>query len=428
MKNRIIFLSLVIGILFIGCKSNPTFEKDGGIRVKLSVSYQEYIKSLVVNENDSQFNRVLSEINNEQVKDFNGYVNAFQKATEKLLPETTLAAIFSRFEWKDKINYNSSNEEVVRVLKTEWDSVLISTINTIKKRLEKMDAENAIVKIENGNNIIVEIPGNKDLKRIEKVLLTVGKLGFWETYQNQEMYAYLTQINDYLVKIKYFQSNEAITPITEKQSSDSSSLISLVEDQKELNNQSVDSLAATLPLFSVLMPVTSGDGKLIPGSAVGNVLSKDTAIVNRILQLDTVLQFLPRNCRLVWSNAMNQGENNYFELVALKCNRGNQPVLDGSVIATVEAKQNEISLQMNAEGTKIWKRMTAENINRQIAVTLDDIAYTHPTVMSQIEGGKSTITGNFTNDEATDLAFILNAGKYPIKLNLVKTEAIEAKK
>ncbi|OFY83558.1 MAG: hypothetical protein A3F72_13120 [Bacteroidetes bacterium RIFCSPLOWO2_12_FULL_35_15] len=433
MKSKIILLSLVVSILCLGCKNVPTFEKDGGVRIVLKLSYSDFLKAAIVEGNDEQLQQVLTEIKEDQVKDFDEFINSYRKVEEKNFPEIRFATIFMKLEWSEKINFNSTNEDVVKVLKQEWEKLFLSTNNIIIKRLANIEGAGiASVETDNGNHFIVKVPGIKDTKRIESILSTIGELGFWETYNNTEIFTYLNQINGYLVK-KNYKSNAPDNSIKEELKNGSletsSSLISLLEKQ---NKKEADSLVSMYPLFSLLTPLTSGDGQLISGSVIGSVQIKDTAELSRLFLLDSVSYFLPLHCRLVFSKPIQQQDQTYCEVIALKGNRANGPMIDGSVITSASVlpneNRNEIFMQMSSEGTRTWRRMTSDNIGRQIAITLDGIVYVHPVVQSQIEGGKSNITGNFTLDEATDLAFVLNSGKYPLKLNVLKTEVVEVRK
>ena len=185
-------------------------------------------------------------------------------------------------------------------------------------------------------------------------------------------------------------------------------------------------------MFSILKAATSPEGTVTPGSIIGFVSANDVEAVNQIFQKDSVLAFLPRNCKLLWSYPIKTDQASYYELIAVKGNRQNMPVLNGNVVANAKSKHsnngNEILLQMNPEGAKLWKRITNDNVSLELAISVDDIVCVHPVVQNRIESGKSTITGRFTEEEAADLASILNAGMYSLKLNFVKTEVIKASK
>jgi len=431
MKSKAILLSLIFSIFFLRCNRSQSLEKDGGIRIILKIDYSVFCQSVGFTEKEQQLVqiKVLGEIKNMPVKDFAGFINAYQKAEEKLFPETSLASIFGSLLMLNKINYNSTNEEVTQALKEEWDTTLLSTTKIIKKRLDQIDAENATIKTENGNNIIVEIPGIKNPKRIQPVLLTVGKLGFWNTYDNTDFFSFLIRVNDYLVKIKYIPKAHD-NSISERPKNDTTHLNAAIASLLKAQNK--QNAGSGFPLFFILKPLISDDGTLIPGSVIGNVGSKDTAEVKRIFQNDTISRLLPRDSKLLWSLPVQKNEMTYFELVAVKVDRTGGPYLDGSAITKAEPQQtkngNEVSLQMDSEGTRIWRQMTLYNIDRQIAISIDNVVYDHPLFHNRIENGKSSITGNFTGDEVKDLASILNSGMYPVKLDLVKTEIIEAKK
>lgn len=402
-------LNLVF-ILLIGCKSKPSFEKDGGTRFILSISYSDFFKSVAFNANEKQIKAVLTEMKDQPFKNFTEFIDAYQKTEAKLFPESKLALNFISFEWGNKINSNSTNEQITKELNLALNEAITSTIKIIQKRLDNLDFATAVIKTQN-EQIIVDIPGNLNTKRIEGILTTTGNLGFWETYNNTEIFPYLNQINEYLAKSNY-------TP--------------KANNKSKLGIQKPDSFELSYPLFSILKAATSPEGTVTPGSIIGFVSANDVEAVNQIFQKDSVLAFLPRNCKLLWSYPIKTENTTYYELIAVKGNRQNMPVLNGNAVANAKSKHsnngNEILLQMNPEGAKLWKRITNDNVSLELAISVDDLVCVHPVVQNRIESGKSTITGRFTEEEAVDLASILNAGMYSLKLNFVKTEVIKASK
>ena len=187
MKNNLILLYLALSSLFIGCKSKPSFEKDGGMRFTLSISYPDYFASLTENGSSDHVKTVLAGMLDQSAKDFTGFIDSFQKTETKLFPDAKLASNFISPEWNSKININSTNEEINKVLMQELEKAISQTCFMIKKRLDKLDAQNAIIKSDN-ETIIVEIPGTINSKRIQGLLTTVGKLGLWETYNNTQIF------------------------------------------------------------------------------------------------------------------------------------------------------------------------------------------------------------------------------------------------
>lgn len=428
MKAATVIIFLFASYILSGCSTLPTMEKDGGLKVTLTIGYSDFIQTYAANQNDSNMNRIFSEIANEKVSDFAGYMDLYLKTQEKLFPGAKLAGSFMSFEMSDKVNFNTSNDEMKKILQIEWDAVITKVTNVIKSRLEKIDVENVTVTISNGNNFIVEIPGVKEEERIMKLLPDAGELGFWETYQNAEFFPYLNKVNDYLKSVNFKFAEDTLN--TNNQAVDSTDLVALIESQNEESDK--NSLAEN-PLFNILKPATSQEGNLQPGAVIGYVNLSDTAKFNQLIKMDSVLYLMPRDSKIKYALQNPTFQENYLEVIVIKCTtRDGKPAIDGTVITEAKAEmldsRPEISITMNAEGAKMWKRMTAENVGRQIAITLDGIVYSFPMVQSEIEGGKSIISGNFTVDEAGNLASILSAGKYPVKFSIVKVEVVEAKK
>lgn len=386
MRKLSILLCIVLSIYSTGCNRGPGFEKDKEVTVILTLGYSDYINSIAMEGNGQIIKDAIKEIKEEQMNDFTGFINAFGENIEKLNPGAALASIFGSFEMRDLISYTSTNEEVISVLKNVWNSAMTATTDIIRLRLAVMDIKNFTVKVENGNNIVVNIKGFSDTNRIETILLAKGELGFWETYENGEVFQYIMEANDFLAQ------------------------------------ESGDTSATASPLFLLLKPELAVDGTPAPGSVIGSVLIGDTAEVNRIFQRTEISALFPRDCRFLWSRPVQVNDVTYFALVAAKCDRSGGPVFDGSSVVNVEPKSkksgNEIVLKMNSEGARVLRNFTSYNIDRQIAITVDNIVYTHPRVLSSIENGVASITGNFTAEEINNLTIILNGGVYPLKLRL----------
>ncbi|PKP22866.1 MAG: hypothetical protein CVU05_02175 [Bacteroidetes bacterium HGW-Bacteroidetes-21] len=428
MKTGIVFLCLFVSTLFISCSAPANFEKDGGLRLTLTINYSDFLKSYCINKDDTLLTHVLHEITNEKVNNFSGFMDLYQKTLENIYPGTQMATSFMSFEMQDKINFNTSNDELKNIFQTEWDAVIKNVINILTKRIESIDIENASITIQNGNTLIVEIPGIKEKEKMMNLVPSIGDLGFWETYTNEEFFTYLQNINDYLKKSNFRFAEDSLN--TKNKNIDSTDIVALIESQNnEIDNNNIEEN----PLFNVLIPAINNEGKFMYGAVIGYVNMKDTAKFNQLLKMDSVLYLLPHKCRLMYAIPNKNLEGNVFEIIALKCtNREGRPAIDGTIITSAKAEKSdygfEISIVMNTEGAKMWKRMTAENIGRQIAIVLDNKVYSFPTVQTPIEGGKSMISGNFTEQEAKNLASILNAGKYPVKVTISQIDVVEGKK
>ena len=411
MKNIMVTFCCIVSAIFSGC-NNPTMEKNGGVRVTLAASYSDFIRSIANPDSLERVDRVTREISNDKTAGFKEYRISFLKEMERMYPGTDLKNVIMSPGWFGILNQGSANTEVLQLLQNDWDSAILRSVQVLQKRLDNMEAVNATVRIEKGNSIVVEVPGNADTARIVKILSTRGELGFWETYENAEIFPFLNDINNYLIKIKYKK----------------------IEKDTSLIGQFglTDSTAIKYPLYTLLSPAVRNN-ELIPGAAFGYVKVADTAEVLNLFRKHEILAFLPRNikigiCRTKWTQ-----ENNIYELIALKPDRQGKPVLDGSVIVDAQSSDKEnyspsINIMMNHEGAISWERITGDNIGKSIAIVLDDVVYSYPRVQSSIKQGNSVITGSFTHLEAKDLAYILSAGMCPLKLFVVKTENVGCKR
>lgn len=301
---------------------------------------------------------------------------------------------------------------------------LLETGEIIIKRLENYGISKGNINLEiTGDKIYLKISEINNPKRIKGLITTQGKFEFWETYKYSEIYQYFMEANNYLSDIYYTEEEiyEDATDIT--------LLDEITGDTNAIDNdeQKIRSYSKKNPLFAILNPAyVQRKGQYFPGqtATVGYAKIKDTAEVNKLL-IESV-KFFPINLKLAWMKTPNIEDSEVLELLALRySNPDKETVLGGEVITKARQfyDQNdriEVSIDMNNEGANIWKRMTRDNIGNQIALVLDDYVYSAPTVNSEIPSGQSSIAGNFTVEEAQDLANILETGKLPYKLIVVE--------
>ncbi|MDR1171635.1 MAG: protein translocase subunit SecDF, partial [Bacteroidales bacterium] len=307
--------------------------------------------------------------------------------------------------------------------------------------------------LETKGRILVELPGVKEPERVRKLLQGSANLEFWETYENSEVYPYLVQANDKIREIEKARkgavADSTKTTVTapapaqttteaSQDTTKSSELLDLLaqESTASTDSASLQSDQMNDPLFNVLHRAAR-QNQLMGGSTIGFAAVKDTAKVNRYLAIPQVRELFPRDIRFLWDvktmkDPDTQKETDQFGLHAIKVTgRDGRPPLGGDVITTAHADFNqqggsmaEVSMSMNTEGAQTWARLTKENIGRSIAVVLDDNVYSAPRVDTEIPGGQSRITGNFTINEATDLANILKSGKLPAKASIIQDEVV----
>ncbi len=425
------------------CKSrelNLGLDLKGGMNVILEVSVVDVIRSMSNYSTDTTFNKALLMAKERQKGEGQtNFVNLFGEEFAKIDPNAKLAAIFNTIELKEKVNFNSTNDEVLDILRAETEAAISNSFNILRTRIDRFGVtQPTIQRLGNSGRILIELPGIKDPERVRKLLQGTANLEFWETYENAEIQEFLYAAN---AKIKEIQEakealenkdkkeevKEVKEEVAKKAETDTTEASSLI-DKLESDTTAVDTtqqmdraqMMKDYPLFSVLQPRYSRDNRPLPGAAVGISHFKDTAKVNEYLNIPQVRALFPRNLRLLWTVKAIDKEENFFELIAIKVTtRDGRPALEGDVITNAAKNysqttgNSEISMSMNTEGAKVWARLTRDNIERCIAIVLDDYVYSYPRVNQEIKGGRSSITGDFTVEEAEDLANILKSGKMP---------------
>jgi SecD/SecF fusion protein len=412
---------------------------QGGMNVTLEVSVVDLIRSLSNFSKDSTFTAAIRLAKEKQKTSQDDFVTLFGKSFEQISPSGKLASIFNTIELKDKIKYNSSNADVLKVLSKETEVAIANSFEIIRTRIDRFGvAQPNIQRLQTAGRILVELPGIDDPKRVRKLLQGTANLEFWETYDNSEVYPYLAQANQKLVEVLALQTKAATAATdataTKPAADNANSLL------KELDTKAkTDSTAATksgdvkkqYPLFSVLSPSTNQQGQLYPGAAVGTSHWKDTATVNTYLKMDQVKALLPRNLIFKWTAKAIDKEEKFFRLIAIKVTgRDGRAPLEGDVI--VDARQDyadmgsrpEVSMTMNSTGAKVWARLTKDNVGKSIAIVLDGYVRSYPNVNGEITGGRSSITGLESVEEAKDLANILKSGKMPAPAVIIAEDVV----
>jgi len=412
---------------------NLGLDLKGGINMTLEVSVSDVVRALSNYSTDSTFNAAISLAKEMQTESSNEkFVDLFGRAFQEVDPNAKLAAIFSTVELKDKISFSSTNAEVLSVIEEEAESAIKNSFNVISSRIDRFGvAQPKIQRLENSGRIIVELAGVKDPDRIERLLEGTALLEFWETYDNTEVYPYFTSAYQKITEIEEAKKAlvEAEAVVEETEADKAESLIDAVQ-------QSEDSTTVTENVLQNAFPLQLNvDQQYRPsrGATVGFAHYKDTAKINSYLEDSRIKALFPRDLKFFWSFKAYKyfGDGNIYELVAIKVtSRDGRAPLTGDAI--VDARKQfgnnqataEVDMTMNAEGARTWARLTKENINRSIAIVLDGYVYSHPNVQSEIKGGSSQITGDFTIAEAEDLANILKSGKLPAPAQVIQSEIV----
>ena len=420
----------------------------GGMNVVLELNVADVIRSLSNNNQDENFNKALDLAYAHQAGSNKNFIDLFAEEYKALDSNARLSAIFSTFELKDKITPQSTDAQVVAVLKEELQSAIDNSFNVLRTRIDRFGVVSPnIQRLETAGRILVELPGVKEPERVRKLLQGSANLEFWETYKLPEIYQQLVAADNALATLlnKDAQTEETAAteeaPAAEAQpaatdsTSNTDSLLAELNQESQENaaaTQSMEEFAKQHPLFALLQ-ISQYNGQLAPGATVGVAMAKDMDKISEYLNMKQVKELLPRNLSLKWSVKAIDEKEQYFELYALKTsNRDGSPALGGDVVTDANAdfvqqvgrSEQMVNMVMNAEGAKAWARLTKENIGNQIAIVLDEMVYSAPNVNDEITGGRSQITGHFTPEEAKDLANVLKSGKMAASVHIVQEDVV----
>ena len=418
----------------------------GGMNVVLELNVADVIRSLSNNNQDENFNKALDLAYAHQATSQKDFIDLFAEEYKKLDNGARLSAIFSTFELKDKITPQSSDAQVIAVLKEELKSAIDNSFNVLRTRIDRFGVVSPnIQRLETAGRILVELPGVKEPERVRKLLQGSANLEFWETYNLPEIYQQLVAADNMLATILKSDDTAAVGSDTTaieateevvadnaaaETTNDADSLLAKIgEDKPEAQAaKSMEEFAKQHPLFAVLQ-INQYNGQLAPGPVVGIADKKDIAKINEYLNMKQVKDILPRNLSLKWGVKAIDEKEQYFYLYAIKMtNRDGTPALGGDVVTDANAdfvqqagrSEQQVSMTMNAA----WARLTKENIGKAVAIVLDDMVYSAPNVQVEITGGRSQITGHFTPEEAKDLANVLKSGKMAASVHIVQEDVV----
>ena len=409
---------------------------QGGMNVTLEVSVVDLIRSLSNFSKDPAFVEAINMAKEKQKTSQDDFVTLFGKSFEQISPNGKLASIFNTLDLKDKVKYNSTNAEVLALLQKETNIAIDNSFEIIRTRIDRFGvAQPNIQRLQTAGRILVELPGVDDPKRVRKLLQGTANLEFWETYDNSEVLQYLVQANQKIAEIQSVKT-QINTPKAEGTTSSTTTSNSLLNElDKSAKADSVTAKNADAknqnPLFLILQPSVNQQGQPYPGAMVGTAQWKDTAAVNNYLRMDQVKALMPRNLTFKWTAKAVDKEEKYYRLIAIKVTgRDGRAPLEGDVI--VDARQDyadggsrpEVSMTMNSTGAKVWARLTKDNVGKSIAIVLDGYVRSYPNVNQEITGGRSSITGLESVEEAKDLANILKSGKMPAPAIIIAEDVV----
>jgi len=446
---------------------NMGLDLKGGMNVILEVSVSELIVGLSDHSSNQTFKEAIRLAKIKQANATSDFVTLFYEAFKEIDPNLKLNAIFSTYALKDRINGDTPDEDVLKIIRQEAQDAIDNSLNVLRSRIDKFGVvQPTIQKLEgNSGRILIELPGVKEPKRVRKLLQGTANLQFWETYDFPDVYQYFYMANTKLRELNSVNSVDTVKV-------DTTDTTELIPDDEELNlldTTKTDDLLLTddttqnplldinesnsalkekegfeeyqkqNPLFALLIPYVNKNNQPISSATIGYAHMKDTAKVNEILNLRQIKSIFPKELVLAWEvkpmdfdNEENDNKDNYFRLIALKSKRAGKPSLEGDVVVQARAQtdpntgQWEVSMSMNAEATGKWATITKDNVGNQVAIVLDGYVYSAPNVNSEIQGGSSSISGNFSHDEASDLANILKSGKLQAPAIIIEEEVVGA--
>ena len=401
-RNRAYVDSIGSEKVFLGYTYQSAKEKEinlgldlkGGMNVMLQVQLEDLVKALSGNSTDPDFVAAMDEAHKNNVNSSADFIGLFRDAWEKRAPGRRLAEVFATYELRDKISNDATNDKVIDVIRSEAKSAVDNSFNVLRNRIDRFGVTQPnIQQVGTSGKILIELPGVKDPERVRKLLQGTASLEFWPTFQGNEVDLYAVDA----------RVNEILTNLGESENAN--------------------------PLFSVFQP--SGWNNACLGFAQGI----DTVTVNHYLAMAE--DVLPQGFRGLWTVKPSEffKEGNLYELVAIKvASRDGKAPLDGGVVTDARVNFNgaqkggngapSVSMTMNAEGASIWAHLTKDNIGKQVAIVLDGLVYSYPTVNTEITGGSSEITGNFDVQEAEDLANVLKSGKLPAPATIIQEQVV----
>ncbi len=418
---------------------------QGGMHVTVEVSPVEIVRVLANNSNNPGFNQALAQAQEKAKTDQRKFTILFKEAFNELSPGTKLSSIFANSSTKGRIDFNSNDDQVLRVIDSELDGSIERSYDIIRTRIDQFGTiQPNIQRIKGTNRIQIELPGVNNPARVRDLVQSSANLEFWEVWKLGETYQYLTKLNDYLVSIEKTSKTSLADSVTENKLSAEPSLadtskkenlnpLAASNDTNKLSDQTKakgdsakkDTTQKASSLFSKYFQIIpfqdqSNDGRII-------VPKKDTSKINKLLREAKLRGIFPANVRFAFGAKSDPGAEMAIDLYMLKNTRDGKARLDGKVITNaywdvVNGKQG-VGMQMNPEGAKVWRNMTRDNTNRRIAIALDGYILSAPNVEGEIPSGTSSITGSFTIDEAKDMANKLKSGRMPAPVKIVE-EAI----
>ena len=409
---------------------NLGLDLKGGMNVMLQVQLEDLVKALAGDNRTPEFEKAVALAKQRSVNSQSDFITLFGEAWKEVGGGQRLSSIFGTIDMAGRINPETSDEQVLTVLKEESESAVSNSFNVLRNRIDRFGVtQPSIQKLGNTGRILVELPGVKEPERVRKLLQGTASLEFWTTYYASEIAPYLEEANAVLA-----QSLAEDAPAAEVKAEETTASDDIVSQELKAQGTSTDEASAEAykkanPLFAVLSPSGFRDN-----ACIGFAAAADTALINKYLARPEVAAVFPAEFKAMWTVKSSDfiQDSNIYDLVAIKASsRDGKAPLDGGYVTDARVEYNDrqggepsVSMTMNAEGANVWARLTKENVGRQIAIVLDGTVYSYPNVLNEISGGVSSITGHFSIEEATDLTNVLKSGKLPAPATIVQEQVV----
>ena len=409
---------------------NLGLDLKGGMNVMLQVQLEDLVKALAGDNRTPEFEKAVALAKQRSVNSQSDFITLFGEAWKEVGGGQRLSSIFGTIDMAGRINPETSDEQVLTVLKEESESAVSNSFNVLRNRIDRFGVtQPSIQKLGNTGRILVELPGVKEPERVRKLLQGTASLEFWTTYYASEIAPYLEEANAVLA-----QSLAEDAPVAEVKAEETTASDDIVSQELKAQGTSTDEASVEAykkanPLFAVLSPSGFRDN-----ACIGFAAAADTALINKYLARPEVAAVFPAEFKAMWTVKSSDfiQDNNIYDLVAIKASsRDGKAPLDGGYVTDARVEYNDrqggepsVSMTMNAEGANVWARLTKENVGRQIAIVLDGTVYSYPNVLNEISGGVSSITGHFSIEEATDLTNVLKSGKLPAPATIVQEQVV----
>ena len=414
----------------------------GGMNVILEVSIPDVIKALADNKPDENFNQALATAAKQATNSQDDVITLFIKEYHRIAPDAKLSELFATQQLKDKVNQKSSDAEVEKVLRSEVKAAVENSYNVLRTRIDRFGVvQPNIQSLEDRmGRIMVELPGIKEPERVRQLLQGSANLEFWETYTAKELLPVMQSVDSKLRDVlattastttdstEVIATEEVVAEATPaKAISAADSIAAALKGNQQEASINMEQIKKEHPLMAILQLNSSGQGPII-----GYANYKDTAEINKYLAMREVIAELPKDLRLKWGVAPadfdKKGQT--FELYAIKSTeRNGKAPLEGDVVTDAKDDFDQhgkpsVSMSMNTDGARRWAQLTKQNIGRSIAIVLDNYVYSAPNVSTEITGGNSIITGNFSPEQSKDLANVLKSGKMPAPAHIVQEDIV----